>query len=167
MLQQFTWEHFLIAAAAITAVWYIAVILLFFRMEIGRLFAGKPKDQRTEPEPPEPPDEEEDNPIGSVSMPEGMENIDPDDLTFAPKRDAESKTQMLGTVSDFLQEIKLLTEVLKREEGDKVAFHQMFTILKARYPAIRESGRLETLTSYLQDHLPFTLTEEEKQHLWD
>lgn len=167
MLQQFTWEQFLWVAATLAAIWYISVLLLFFRKEIRGLFTPKSKPE-TQPSNPEEPEEGEVfDLMGSTTLSEGVLDIAPDELTFSPKQDTDGKTKKLDLVSDFLQEIKELIDTIEREKGNKEDFHRMFGALKQKYPAIRESGRLETLASYLEDHLPFTLTAEEKQHLWD
>lgn len=172
MLQEITWSQFISVAITLTILWYAAVLLLFFRQEIRSLFTGKRKAEHPRPQADDPPesevgDEETFDPIALTATPDGVDSIAPDELAFAPQLSAGSKEQSLGTVPDFIEEIKLLTDVLKREEGDKVSFHTMFAMLKDRYPAIRESGQLETLTSYLEEQLPFSLSEEEKTHLWD
>ena len=39
MLQQFTWQQFLVATLVLTLIWYLAVILIFYRKStINRLF---------------------------------------------------------------------------------------------------------------------------------
>ncbi|GGC42572.1 hypothetical protein GCM10011386_38520 [Parapedobacter defluvii] len=167
MLQQFTWEQFLWVAATLAAVWYISVLLLFFRKEIRGLFTPENKTNARPSDPGEPEDGEVFDLMGSTAMSEGVLDIAPDELTFSPKSDTDGKTRKLGLVSDFLQEIKELIDTIEREKGNKEDFHKLFDALKQKYPAIRESGRLETLASYLEDHLPFTLTDEEMQHLWD
>ncbi|MGK6353176.1 hypothetical protein [Parapedobacter sp. DT-150] len=168
MLQQFTWQQFGMGAGAVAAVWYLAVLLLYFRTELSRLGAppGKGAGQHR-PASEEP--ENEDDLMGKAVLPHGMDTVDADGLSFAPALQPEASfhAKRLGVVSDVMQELKTMVMLLQRENGSKEEFYGLFGHIKNTYPAIRESGQLAALTGYLEDHLPFGLTEEEKQTLWD
>ncbi|GGC33416.1 hypothetical protein GCM10011386_26880 [Parapedobacter defluvii] len=169
MLQQFTWQQFLTTAAILSAAWYAAVLFLYFRTEIQGLLSGsRPQRPDTEPSPPVT-DDGDDSPMGRPAEPEGVESVGPDELSFAPARepDGAARTRRLGVVSDVMHELKNMVMLLRQENGTKEEFHALFGHIKQTYPTIRESGQLAALTSYLEDYLPFALTEEEKGKLWD
>lgn len=169
MLQQFTWQQFLTAAAILSISWYAAVLLLYFRPEIRALFSGRRMHPPEKPAdgPPSIPDGEDDGLMGPTVLPEGVETVGDDDFSFAGMPGAEAKTRRLGVVSDVMQELKNITGILEKENGTKEDFYSLFALVRERYPSIRESGQLEALTAYLVDYLPFGLTDEEKQNLWN
>lgn len=92
MLKHFTWQQFLIAATILTAVWYVAVTLIFYKHRIQGLLSGKhgPADA---PEPlrrawdeefEEVPAEVEDGLVGKPTLPEGTSKVSMGMFSFAP-----------------------------------------------------------------------------------
>lgn len=177
MLHSFTWQQFLIAFAALSACWYAVVLLLYFRPEIRALFfgwrGGSPKPSAQEAPSPSTPDGEA-GLMGKPAEPEGVESVSADEFSFAQvssvpssQPDAAAKVKRLGVVSDVMHELKTMVTLLRQENGSKEEFYGLFNHIKRTYPSIRESSQLGALTSYLEEHLPFTLTEEEKKDLWN
>jgi hypothetical protein len=177
MLQHFTWHQFLIAALLLSLIWYAGVILLFYRKELDDLLNGRLKAvKQTEPLPhvwdEEDFDkklEEEDNLMGKPALPEGMTQLGMAQFGFAPKvREpiSDAKETRLGIVPDVLEELKSIFYILERENGHKEDFISLFGLVSAKYPKIRNTANQQALNEYIREHLPFDISEEELDHLW-
>lgn len=99
MLQQFTWQQFLVATLVLTLVWYVGVILLFYRKELNAFLSGK----RQERQPPEPlphhwekdfdqaEEEIEEALLGKPQLPEGMTTVSMGGFGFVQDEDAKEQ----------------------------------------------------------------------------
>ncbi|WPV02145.1 hypothetical protein SNE26_10190 [Mucilaginibacter sp. cycad4] len=115
LLQHFTWQQFLVAATILTAVWYVAVILIFYRKKLQDILNGKGQqsapverlrhawedDYEDEPEP------EADDLIGESVLPEGMSKVSMSMFSFAPRVDEpESEAESVdGETSQHFTEV--------------------------------------------------------------
>ncbi len=92
MLQHFTWQQFLIAATILTAVWYVAVTLIYYRHRIQGLLSDKhgpadasgPLRRAWDEEFEEVPAEVEDGLVGKPNLPEGTSKVSMGMFGFAP-----------------------------------------------------------------------------------
>lgn len=171
MLQQFSWQQFLVAIAVLSLIWYAAVILIFYRKELKAFLNGKPSQQT----PDEPlahhwqdevddlSDEPDDELMGKSKMPEGVSVIDMEDLRFS---EPEDKTEKLGLVSDVIEEIKLIFKILGQEDGTKEDFLKLIQEVKARYPKITSSTSLPQINEFILSNASFHLSPEELEDLW-
>ncbi len=177
MLQQFTWQHFLVAALALTIVWYVAVILIFYRKELlAFLSKSKAVPQGDEPLPhrwekgldtlaPETESEAEDEMMGKPKLPEGMSTVDTDGFAFAPGPD--EKEQQIGLIPDVLQEIKEVFSFLAEEDGTKKDFFNLMEVVRNKYPQVGSNPNIGRINEFIAEHAPFHLSKEELESLSD
>jgi len=179
MLQHFTWQQFLTAALILTLIWYVGVILIFYRKELNDFLNGK----RTPATPPEPlphvwdedfedePLSEEENLIGKPILPEGMSRLSMAQFGFAPnvKETAiedEDKGTWLGLVPDVLEELKSIFHILEKENGNKEDFISLFGLVSGKYPKIRNTPNQQAINDYIRENLPFKISDGELDNLW-
>lgn len=171
MTQDFTWQQFLLTALLVTAIWEAVIILLFFRKDLHNLFTMKrkvrPPARRWIPESvdEEPEEEKEEDLMGKPAEEEGVISCNMEELRFTGS--ADNQTLKLGLIADALEELKGIFRILREKKGTKHDFFSMIEMLKAKYPAIRESKNLAAINKLIHEKLPFELTGEEFSHLWD
>lgn len=175
MLAQFTWQQFLLAALILTVLWYIAVVLLYYRKDISRF---KPKrnrlpkrfrrewDEELEEESGEDPQEEA--LMGGTRQPEGVSTLPMEELRFAPKEEDphEYRDTQLGTVPDVLEELKTIFSILENEGGTKEDFVSLFALVASRYPQIKGSPAQQALNGHIRENVLFPISDEELDQLW-
>ena len=171
MLQQFTWQQFLIAALILSLVWYIAIIFVFYRKALGNFLRGKPNGEASIERLAhawEKDFEEADSEdlMGKQVTPEGVHTASMSDFSFAPKEDS-GKEQQVGLMADVLQELKSIFNILQNEDGNKADFFSLLKLTKAKYPKIGSNPNIHYVNEYIRDHVPFLLTKEELEDLWD
>lgn len=178
MLQQFSWQDFLIAALIFFLVWYAAILLLFYRTQLTAFFSGGAKARQPQPLQKEWADElSEDNLLGSPVLPDGVSEVEMNSFSFTPKTPAAEtdkendgdahRDEQLGLIPDVLEELKSIFNILSSEDGRKSDFISLVQLVKEKYPKIRTADNLEELNRYIRDHVPFSLSEEELEDLWD
>lgn len=178
MLQEFTWQYFLIAVLVLTLIWYVGILLIFYRKELFGLFGHRKKDiantfRDTEPLPhrwekgvEKLDDEEEKELMGKAKLPEGMMLIGSTDFGFGGSK-ATAKEQQLGLVPDLLQDIRQLFKVLVEKDGKKKDFFVLFEEMKGGYPKMAGHPNVDQINEFITDHAPFHFTAEEMENLWD
>ncbi len=180
MLQQFTWQQFLIAALVLSLIWYAILVILLYRKRLNdaikrKSLPSRPRiqssyDPREEIDE-EPGDDQDNSLIGKHSLPEGVEELSMSQISFAPKRkesEAEPENNdRLGLIPDVLDEMKTLFNILRNESGTKEDFFSLFGLIKSKYPSIKHSPYLGQLNAYILENLPFPLSEEELDTLWE
>ncbi|WP_304066896.1 hypothetical protein [Pedobacter glucosidilyticus] len=169
MLHQFTWQQFLIAALILTLIWYLAIILLYYRHSVASFLSGdgkpeQPERIRKEWEE-ELEDEEVENMMGKPAEPEGASSLPMDSIRFAAK--SSEKDEELGLIPDVLEELKTIFNILEKENGDKTDFFSLLQLVKGKYPDIGSNSNIEQINEHILDHLPFQLNQEELENLWD
>ncbi len=180
MLQQFTWQQFLIAALVLSLIWYAVVIILFFRKKLSdaikrKSLPSRPRvqssfDPRIEMDGEEPDGETEDELIGKPKLPEGVQELSMSEISFAPKQDngtAGELNDRLGRIPDVLEELKTLFNILKNEGGTKDDFFSLFSLIKSKYPGIKHSPHLPQLNEFILENLTFSISQAELDTLWD
>jgi len=194
LLQHFTWQHFLVAVTILTAVWYVAVILIFYRQQLHDFLSGKRKPA-TAPEPlrhswqddyEDEPDEEDNSLIGQSVLPEGMTKVSMSMFGFAPKVDGqltepelkaketddagiglhESREIQQRLVPDAIEELKSIFYILERDNGDKEHFVSLFALVKNKYAAMRDTPSQRALNEYIRQNASFAVSDEELNNLW-
>jgi len=173
MLHAFTWQQFLVAALALSCIWYLVVVIAFYKGNFKSLFKWRQR-KLEEPEPLKhywDKDEEfedlsdEDDLLGESKLPEGVSNLAMSEFGFAP-RIAEKEDQ-LGLVPDVIEELKRVFNIIAKEDGNKTDFFSLLQLVKSKYPKIASSPGVVHINKYIQDHAPFHLTKEEFDDLWD
>lgn len=170
MLQSFTWQHFLVAALVLSSIWYVIILLVFYRDRFRSW--GDKKNSSTTPEPlkhywdnEEEFDEfpEEGDLLGKSKLPEGISSVSMGDLGFVQNE----KEEQLGLVPDVIEEIKTIFSILAKEDGNKSDFFSLFQLVKAKYSKIGASPLVNDINKYIQENAPFHLSKDELENLWD
>jgi len=171
MLQQFTWQQFLVATLILTIVWYVGVILIYYPKQLKALLGGKSKSIETG----EPLDHHWDKKVdvldddagsellGKSKLPEGMSKVSIDEISFVSDDD---KQERLGVVSDVLEEIKTIFGILAKEDGNKQDFLNLMSAVRENYPGIVSSPNLHRINEFISDHASFHITTQELEQLW-
>lgn len=176
MLQPFTWQQFLIAALILSTVWYSFILLVYYRKGSRRFWprSRSSNEQLPHSEITDRPDnlpEEENALMGRPAEPEGVKTCSMDDFGFAAKtaeaEEAAGKPEQMETVPDVLEELKEIFRVLEKEDGSKAEFFSLLALVKAKYPKIRSSPNLQHINEFIRERIPFLLTKEEFENLWD
>lgn len=196
MLQQFSWQEFLIALGILALVWYVVVLLVFYRKELKGLLSGVVWRPGAESSglvasgtaPPLPhrwqsgveqfsgpdPDEEVLNPVadlmGKSRFPEGMSSVSVDQVSFSfPEQDAASREveDQQGLVPDVLQDIKEVFGVLVKEDGSKRDFFRLMERVRLAYPGLSAHPALRRINAFITDHASFHLSADELEALWN
>lgn len=181
MLQNFTWQQFLVAALVFSLLWYGGIWFFWLRhRKLGGLgwkgssagigsgrsgrSAGKlPHRWEGDVEVLSPADEL----MGKSRLPEGMELLSGSELRFAGKEGTADRSDQLGLVPDLLQELKLLFQRLAEEDGKKSDFFRLLEALKSGFPKMGGHPQMHALNEFIIDHAPFHLTPGEIADLWD
>lgn len=196
MLQQFSWQQFLIALGALALVWYLAVILLFYRKELRSLLSGsgwrsgspggsvftgaetvlphrwqKGVDAVTGSG-----DgfggvaEVEDELMGKSKMPEGMSTVNMDQVSFFSGGDGledRDVEDQQGLVPDVLQDIKEVFAILVKEDGSKQDFIRLMETVRLSYPGLSAHPALRRVNAFISEHASFHLSAQELEDLWN
>lgn len=103
-------------------------------------------------------------------MEPGVQVVEAADFSFADKTDAinvADKSHQLGLVPDVLQEIKAICAILEKKDGNKEDFFAMFEMVKVKYPQIISYPATSELNQFIREHVPFHLSAEELEGLWN
>ena len=171
MLQQFSWQQFLIAALVLSLVWYATVILLFYRKELKSFLDGRQKEeQKPEPLPhrwdEEKTDEENGETLmGKPQLPEGMTTVSMGGFGFVQSED--DRAHQIGLVPDVLKEVKSVFSIIAKEDGNKNDFLGLMRLVREKYPKIGSNPNIGYINEFIADHAPFHLSSEELEDLWD
>jgi hypothetical protein len=145
--------NYLIVLAVVTAAYYAWVGYRYYRPEIIALFQGRPAVQQ-------PGFEEPPAFVGTVAAEEGSVLIDAEDLDFAEP----VKEQLLGSIADFMQELKVLLRVTYEAGDTKENFLMLLQVLAGKYPDAAAIRYAEPIALYILEEgagLPFQLTKDE------
>lgn len=187
MLQQFSWLQFWIAAGMLSLCWWAAVLLLFFRRELGVWFgggsgtgsplAGAGSGDLGSSRLPhrwengvESFDGGEllapvtDDLMGKAKMPEGMSMVASGDFGFVGDG---SREEQVGLVPDVLEELKTVFQLLAAQDGTKTDFLLLMKPVREQFPGIGSSPALLRINAFIRDHAPFHLSVQELEDLWD
>ncbi len=175
MIEQFSWWQFTVATGALALLWYIGVILLFYRTELNAFLGGKSVNGETEPLPhrwekdvetlTEEKVAETENLMGKPKLPEGMSLINMEQISFASSGDA--KQQQIGLVPDVLQELKEIFSILAKQDGNKKDFFGLMEMVRLNFPAIGSNPNIGRINDFISENAPFHLSPEELENLWD
>lgn len=164
MFKSFTWQDFLLAATLLTLIWY-GLVWLCFRKK------GKPVSPALQHRWEEDFSQVEDRDglMGKPALEHGVSVVEADDFSFAPVERAEraDRVGMLGELADVQQEIRTACSILASEDGTKEDFFTLFEVIRGKYPKLASSPLLPELNGFIREQVPFYLSEEELEQLWD
>jgi hypothetical protein len=172
MLQQFSWQSFLIAALILSLIWYAGVLTLFYKKEITGFTS------LTKPEPAQPlshhwetkvdrlaPDLLQPDLMGKSRSAEGVQNVRVGDFGFAG--DEDNRYAQIGLVADVLEDLKDLFRKLASQQGSKQDFFILIGALNLKYPGIGSHPGIDNINSFILQQASFTLSADELDYLWD
>jgi hypothetical protein len=169
MLQQFTWQQFLVAACILSFIWYVVVLFIIYRKEAKRMFKAKapaePLPHRWENEEEFEEEPQHEDLVGKPALPEGSENVASGEFSFVGNDD--TKSQSLGLVPDVLEELKSIFNILEKEDGTKQDFFSLLELVKSKYGAIGSHPQIANINDFIRERVPFHLSKQELENLWD
>lgn len=174
MLQQFTWQQFLIASMVLSLIWYGGVILMFYRTELVNVLNRKPSIPSVEKLPHRwdkdvevlvNENNEIDDLMGKAKLPDGMASVGMGSFGFTT--DENEREEQVGLISDLLQELKGIFSLLEREDGRKTDFFNLMEMVREKFPKIGSHPRIPQINEFISEHAPFHLSQEELENLWD
>ncbi|MFD0792037.1 hypothetical protein ACFQZX_00330 [Mucilaginibacter litoreus] len=183
ILHQFTWQHFLIAAAVLTLVWHGFLLISWYlkgktggsadQAVIGRRAGGAADSSLVANEPlphqwergVDVLESSEEELMGKAQEVPGLSRVSMSDIRFAvpevvyPAADQPGFLQ--GTVADFLEELKPVFDYAGRYRKGLLTFLEHLEALLGRYPEIRQSPNWQAVLAHIvglgTEQLPFEL----------
>ncbi len=175
MFETISWQEFLTVITGVVICYYAISILLLFSSEIINLFKQKQSKQITPETIEDQYDSSESNELmGKVkyeteTSPTREKSISSEELQIQSIDETEevielssvkpSDAILLGTIADFLQEIKALTEVVK--DSSKEEATALFKSLISRYQQVGDTHYKDALNIFIYDsceqHCAFNL----------
>lgn len=173
MLEQITWQQFLLAAGLLSLGWYAWLVLskgLAFRpgLTTARPYPGEHSpDQNFQTagpaRPQEEPDTLEDGLIGRPRLPEGLVKVSTSSLSFAGTATSTGP----GLVNDLTEDLKEIFTVLAKEDGQKKDFFRMIASVKENYDGLAGHPGIKLINDFLLENAPFLISPQELEALWD
>lgn len=175
MLQQFTWQQFLLATLVLTLIWYGGVVLIFYRKEFFGLLGRKRNDVPRESLPHRwegkvdqfAVSEEQPELMGASKLPEGMSTMTTEAFGFSGGVSEDSKMEQIGLVPDVLEELKVVFAKLSKSGGNKRDFMGMMGDVREKFPKIASSPNIGRINEFISDQAPFHLSADELEDIWD
>lgn len=178
MLQQFSWGQFLIAAALLSVLWYLFVVVLFYRHQL-KAFLGIDSDEFNGREvqgslgkackvglrDDEIEREVDAALMGSSRLPDGVEVKSSGQVSFSAL-EGNGKYDQVGLVADVVQELKLVFSELEKSAGDKRDFFRLLERVKEEYGPLGGHPSVGALTTFIVESASFHLTQGEVENLW-
>ena len=165
MLTSFTWQQFLLTAGAVSALYYLAVLLLFYRKDIKYWLkrrtsrAGLPADPLLPPQV---------SIMGPASPGPAPLLSEAASILVAPlPMEAEEKPQDT-VVESILQEIKPLLDLATEADAEKEELLPLLRLVTARHSPSLEDCHRKSIEAFLlgQGRFSFSLIPEDLQSLW-
>ena len=178
MLQQFTWQQFLVATLVLTLIWYAGLLVVFYKTGFFGLVGRKTKNvgggegehlpHRWEKgvEEVDGLDAGQADLMGASRLPEGMSMLTSDAFGFSGGDAADGKMEQLGLVPDVIQEVKAVFAKLSENDGSKRDFLEMMREVRDMFPGVGASPSIGRINSFIAGHAPFHLSAEELEDLW-
>lgn len=181
MLQQFSWGQFLIAMVVLNLVWYVFVVLVFYRAEL-MAFWGDGSDgvssdasscglsrsglSRIAKDQDEVLEREVDAALmGTSRLPDGVEVKSSSQVSFSAS-DVVDRYEQVGLVADVVQELKLIFSELEKKAGNKRDFFRLLAGVKEEYGPLGGHPSIGALSTFVVERAPFHLTADEIDNLW-
>ncbi|MDQ8051919.1 MAG: hypothetical protein REI78_02785 [Pedobacter sp.] len=181
MLQQFSWGQFLVASTVLNLVWYVFVVLVFYRKEAlaflggGREFqdpsfggSGKAQPFTQAPDHGRGREIEEEVDaalIGSSRLPDGVEVRSSSQVSFSASEE-DARYDQVGLVADVVQELKLVFSELESSGGSKADFFRKVEVLKDDFGGIGGHPSLGAINGFIRERALFPISDAELDELW-
>ncbi len=171
ILKSFTWQHFILATLVLGIIWYVGIWLWYrrkWKKPIDNENSSTPLPHRWQKQVDEM--SPQDDLIGQTNLEPGVQIVEAADFSFADKSETFNvvdKSHQLGLIPDVLQEIKAICTILAEKDGNKEDFFAMFEMVKVKYPQIINYPTTSELNQFIREHVPFHLSAEELEGLWN
>lgn len=186
MFNAISWTDFLTTVAVLIAGYYAITILLLYANEIKSLFRRKSLIETPE-------DIHSTAPLdrtilGGVSKESTLQDRSsfasadefsfsesnhevPEMLTPVAKQPLSNHALIIGSVSDLLQEIKTLIQMVTEYKSGKAESETLFRTLLQRYPQLKTTEYRTAITQFIwetaQTQFPFALEQAEVEQWWE
>jgi hypothetical protein len=158
-----TWGVFGLAMAAALLIYYLIVAICCYRQELGAFFKGRSVQPISAAK-----KEDGYNGMGEVKEDEAEMNlVNSHDLDFAGSEEMPAdrdkiKVLLLGSMADFMHELKTLVRITIESEDTKENFICLFRLIASKYPQLTDGAFNGAIVSYVQDSgLPFAISAED------
>jgi hypothetical protein len=138
----------------------LAGLLIWFFLIRGRNKASPPLDHRWDADVDSVADEMEEL-MGKPVLEAGVSILSAEDFGFV------DKVKQLGAVPDMQKDIRDICKVLADQDGSKEDFFLMFPMIRAKYPWAAKSTLVAELNAFIRECVPFQLSPEELEDLWN
>lgn len=171
ILKSFSWQHFILATLVLGIIWYVGIWLYYRRKGKSPMDAensSTPLPHRWQQQVDEL--STSDGLIGQPTLEPGVQIVEAADFSFVDKSDTVNvadKSHQLGLVPDVLQEVKAICAILEEKDGNKEDFFTMFEMVKVKYPQIINYPATSELNQFICEHVPFHLSAQELEGLWN
>jgi hypothetical protein len=154
--QSFCLLHLALAIGFVIAAWL--VIWYFCMRDKGR--ASPPLEHRWDDEVESATDEADDL-MGQPVLEHGVSILSDEEFGFV------DKAKQLGMVPDLQRDIQDICKVLSEKDGSKEDFLAMFGVVRQAYPWVAKSTLLAELNVFIRESVPFHISAEELEDLWN
>lgn len=166
MIKSFLVDHLLMSSLIVGGLWLL--VIWFFCLRRKPCKSSSPLSHRWQKGVDELDNVNADL-MGKPAPEEGVMVLLAEDFSFAgAARDKHAgKTEQLGLVADVQQEIKSVCAVLAQKDGSKEDFFSMFELVRTKYPKMASHRSLAELRQFIRERVPFHLSDEELDNLWN
>lgn len=182
MLQHFSWGHFLIASIVLNLVWYVFVVLVFYRAEVlaflgrgggdftpvngGPLSSARPLSQAPNHDRDKEIEEEVDAALmGTSRLPDGVEVKSSSQVSFSTS-DEDGRYEQVGLVADVVQDLKNIFSALESSGGGKAEFMRGVSELREDYGNISGHPSIGAINGFVRERALFPISDAELDELW-
>lgn len=156
MLNQISWQQYIVAVIVLTAAWYACVGLRYFQPEISAFLKIQPKPDSALPEV-----ATTYSVMGSARPESGTGLSEPEELIFSAGTEDDISDQTLhkGPADDLLAEAETLVTAFA-DNNDKKSFLSLLKVLISKYEVFADEISLPQLISALKTtayKLPFQI----------
>jgi len=160
LLHHFTWQQFGIAATILAVIWYGIIWLVYYRkptqtaneQPLGHYWEMAEEEQ-----------EDYEDLMGGQLESDGVSVVPADGFRFA----GTAQDNLRGLIPDMLEEVKTIIHTVETQNGDKDDFIGLFKLVSAKYARLKASPQLAAVNEWIQDNVPFNLSNEELTALWN
>lgn len=150
MLQSISWSDFFTAVAVLVTLYYLFSVAVFYQKDFVHYLKNRGKSSQSDSDT----TSMSDNIMGATHSEQHVpreERIAPEDVQIISKRDDSEQTDsdslLVGTVSDLLQEIRLLNENIQLQTKDELV--PVFRELLAKYPKLINTQYQEAINLFI------------------
>ena len=162
IFQNYSWQDFSLGATLLLVLWYLGFYLHYRKKKVLALKDSQPLSHGWQHKVDALSSDQE--VMGRTKPDYGVSVVEAEGFRFAQ---SPEKEQQLGLVPDIQQEIKSICSLLAEKDGTKEDFFAMFAMLvKDRYAGVPE-GIKGTLNAFIREHVPFHLSSQELEQIWE